>query len=50
MDNVPLEEVMERYDQIITMIENRPSNVIIYMMAYYPISCEAAIEVFFIPR
>lgn len=42
--NVPLEMVMENYDQIITQIEEHLPGVIIYMMAYYPINYEAATE------
>jgi len=42
--DIQIEEVMERYDQIITMIEENLPGVIIYMMAYYPINYEAATE------
>ncbi len=42
--NVPLEEVMSNYDEIITRIENELPGVIIYMMAYYPVNYEAATE------
>lgn len=40
----PLEAVMERYDRIITMIEEKLPEAVIYMMAYYPINYEAAVE------
>lgn len=42
--NIPLSEVMENYDKIITQIEEKLPGVIIYMMAYYPINYEAATE------
>lgn len=42
--DIQIEEVMEHYDQIITMIEEKLPGVIIYMMAYYPINYEAATE------
>lgn len=42
--DITIEEVMERYDQIITMIKEKLPNVVIYMMAYYPINYEAATE------
>ena len=42
--SVPLEEMIERYDRIITMIEEGLPGVVIYMMAYYPINYEAATE------
>ena len=42
--NIPLETVMENYDRIVTLIEDKLPNVIIYMMAYYPINYEAATE------
>lgn len=42
--DVPIEKVMENYDEIITKIEERLPGVIIYMMAYYPINYEAATE------
>ena len=42
--DITIEEVMERYDQIITMIEEKLPDVVIYMMAYYPINYEAATE------
>ena len=39
-----LEAVMERYDSIITMIEEKLPEAVIYMMAYYPINYDAAVE------
>lgn len=42
--NIPLETVMENYDRIVTLIEDKLPDVIIYMMAYYPINYEAATE------
>lgn len=42
--SIPLETVMENYDNIITQIEEKLPGVIIYMMAYYPINYEAAAE------
>ena len=40
--SLSLEEVMERYDEIITTIEQKVPGVRIYMMAYYPINYDAA--------
>ncbi|MBQ7864942.1 MAG: lysophospholipase [Clostridia bacterium] len=40
--SLSLEEVMERYDEIITTIEQKVAGVEIYMMAYYPINYDAA--------
>lgn len=42
--NIPLSEVMENYDEIITQIEEKLPGVVIYLMAYYPINYEAATE------
>ena len=42
--SIPLTEVMENYERIITQIEEKLPKVIIYMMAYYPINYEAATE------
>ena len=42
--DIPIEKVMENYDRIITMIEEKLPGVAIYMMAYYPINYEAATE------
>ncbi len=42
--SIPLETVMENYDNIITQIDEKLPGVIIYMMAYYPINYEAAAE------
>ncbi|MBQ8313358.1 MAG: lysophospholipase [Clostridia bacterium] len=40
--SISLEELMERYDEIITTIEQKVPGVEIYMMAYYPINYDAA--------
>lgn len=42
--DLTIEQIMENYDQIITMIEDKLPGVIIYMMAYYPINYDAASE------
>lgn len=42
--DISIEQVMEHYNQIITLIEQRLPGVVIYMMAYYPINYEAAEE------
>lgn len=42
--NISMEQIMENYDRIITMIEDKLPEVKIYMMAYYPINYEAATE------
>ncbi len=42
--NLTIEQVMEKYDAIITAIEKALPKVEIYMMAYYPINIDAAIE------
>lgn len=41
---MPIEKVMEQYDEIITKIEASLPEVRIYMMAYYPINYDAAVE------
>lgn len=41
---VTISQVMENYDRILTMIEERLPKVKIYLMAYYPINYDAAIE------
>jgi len=43
-ETIPIEEMIDRYDQIITIMEEELPGVIIYMMAYYPINYEAATE------
>ena len=40
--SISLEELMGRYDEIITAIEQQVRGVRIYMMAYYPINYDAA--------
>lgn len=42
--DLSMEKVMEQYDRIITQIEEKLPDVMIYMMAYYPINYEAATE------
>lgn len=42
--NVPVETMIERYDQILTKIEEAVPGVRIYLIAYYPINYEAATE------
>lgn len=42
--NIPLETVMSNYDRIISQIEEKLPDVIIYMMAYYPVNYEAATD------
>ena len=39
-----IEAIMARYDRILTEIEKAVPGVRIYLMAYYPINCEAAAE------
>lgn len=43
-ENIPISSLMDNYDKIITKIENAIPNVIIYLMAYYPVNYEAAEE------
>lgn len=42
--SITLEELMARYDEIITTIEQRVPGVQIVMMAYYPINYDAAAD------
>jgi len=42
--DIPIAELMNRYDQIITRIEQALPAVEIYFMAYYPINYEVATE------
>ena len=41
---IPISELMENYDKIISEIEARLPETIIYLMAYYPVNYEAADE------
>lgn len=41
---ISIDSLIERYDTIITKIEEALSDVEIYLMAYYPINYEAAAE------
>lgn len=42
--DVPLQEVMAHYGEILTSIEERLPETVIYLMAYYPVNYEAATE------
>ncbi len=42
--HIPISELMENYDKIISEIEARLPETVIYLMAYYPINYEAAAE------
>lgn len=42
--NIPISELMENYDKIISQIEVRLPETTIYLMAYYPVNYEAADE------
>lgn len=42
--NITMNEIMECYDRIISLIEEKLPDVVIYMMAYYPVNYEAASE------
>ena len=41
---IPMEQIMEHYDSIISSIEQRLPGTEIYLMAYYPVNYEAAAE------
>lgn len=41
---IPMEEIMERYDQILSRVEQALPEIEIYLMAYFPINYEAAEE------
>ncbi len=42
--SIPISELIENYDKIISEIETKLPNTIIYLMAYYPVNYEAADE------
>ena len=42
--SIPINQLMDNYDKIISAIENAVPNVKIYLMAYYPVNYEAAAE------
>ena len=42
--NLPMETMIQRYDEILTRIEAAVPGVRIYLMAYYPINYEAAAD------
>lgn len=41
---IPISQLMDNYDKIISIIEESLPEVIIYLMAYYPVNYEAAAE------
>lgn len=41
---IPIREIMENYDKIISAIEAKLPDTVIYLMAYYPVNYEAAAE------
>lgn len=41
---IPISELMENYDKIISEIEAKLPEAMIYLMAYYPVNYEAAVE------
>lgn len=41
---IPISRLMENYEKIISKIERELPETIIYLMAYYPVNCEAASE------
>lgn len=41
---IPISQLMDNYDKIISIIEENLPEVIIYLMAYYPVNYEAAAE------
>lgn len=41
---IPISELMENYDKIVSKIEAKLPETIIYLMAYYPVNYEAADE------
>lgn len=43
-DNISMEQVMDNYDKILSIIEKELPQVEIYLMAYYPVNYEAATE------
>lgn len=42
--SIPISQLMDNYDKIISAIENAVPDVKIYLMAYYPVNYEAASE------
>lgn len=42
--SIPISELIENYDKIISEIETKLPNTIIYLMAYYPVNYEASDE------
>ncbi len=41
---IPISELMENYDRIITEIESKLPKAVVYLMAYYPVNYDAAAE------
>lgn len=41
---IPIAAVIENYDKILNVIETALPETVIYLMAYYPVNCEAAAE------
>lgn len=42
--DLTIDDVMEKYDTILNIVEDKLENVKIYMMAYYPINIDAAAD------
>lgn len=42
--NIPMQQLLDNYDRILTIIEESLPKVEIYVMAYYPVNYEAATE------
>lgn len=42
--SMPISRLMENYDRILTAVETRLPRTEIYLMAYYPVNYEAAVE------
>ncbi len=44
LPSLPISQLIDNYDKIITLIENALPGIKIYLMAYYPVNYEAAAE------
>ena len=42
--SIPIAQIMDNYDKIVSRIEREVPDVVIYFMAYYPVNYEAAAE------
>lgn len=42
--SIPISDMIDNYDKILTKIENNIKGVTIYLMAYYPVNFEASSE------